>query len=175
MMEEKGAKIKTLILDVDGVLTDGHITFNDRGEETKSFHVRDGLGLRLLMRAGIEVIIITGRQSEVVAHRARELGIREVYQGIKDKGALCKKLMKEKKLEKDHLCCMGDDLPDLPLFHLAGLSIAVADAADEVRHEAGIVTKTRGGKGAVREACEMILKARKQWEETLSLFMKEKK
>jgi len=174
MMEDKAAKIKTLILDVDGVLTDGRITINDRGEEIKSFHARDGLGLRLLMNAGIDVIIITGRKSEVVAHRARELGIKEVYQGIKDKGALCKKLMKQKQLEKDQLCCIGDDLPDLPVFHLAGLSIAVADAATEVRHAAGIITKNEGGKGAVREACEIILKTRKTWEEALSSFMKKK-
>lgn len=174
MMEEKAAKIKTLILDVDGVLTDGHITFNDRGEEIKSFHVRDGLGLRLLMSAGIDVIIITGRKSEVVAHRAKELGIKEVYQGVKDKGALCEKLMKQKQLERDQLCCIGDDLPDLPVFHQAGLSIAVADASAEVRHAAGIITKTGGGQGAVREACEIILKSRKIWEEALSPFMKKK-
>jgi YrbI family 3-deoxy-D-manno-octulosonate 8-phosphate phosphatase len=174
MMEEKTAKIKTLILDVDGVLTNGKITINDSGEEIKSFHVRDGLGLRLLMSAGIDVIIITGRKSEVVAHRARELGIKEVYQGIKDKGALCRKLMKQKQLEKDQLCCIGDDLPDLPMFHQAGLSIAVADAAPEIRQAAGIITKNVGGEGAVREACEMILKAREIWEETLSPFMKKK-
>ena len=173
-MEEKTAKITTFILDVDGVLTDGHITINDRGEETKSFHVRDGLGLRLLMRAGIEVIIITGRKSEVVAHRAKELGIKEVYQGIKDKGALCKKLMKQKQLKKNQLCCMGDDLPDLPVFYQAGLSFAVANAAAEVRHAAGIITENRGGEGAVREACEIILKTRETWEEALSPFMKKK-
>ena len=110
MIDEKVAKIKLLILDVDGVLTDGQIIINDRGEEIKSFHVRDGQGLVLLMNAGIEVIIITGRKSEAVDHRAKELGIREVYQGVKDKGGLCKKLMKQKNLERDHLCCIGDDL-----------------------------------------------------------------
>ena len=175
MMENKAANINTLILDVDGVLTNGNITISDRGEEIKSFHVRDGLGLRLLMSAGIDVIIITGRKSEVVAHRAKELGIKEVYQGIKDKGALCKELMKQKHLEKDQLCCIGDDLPDLPLFYEAGLSIAVADAAPEVRQEAGIITKNKGGKGAVREACEIILKTRETWDEALAPFMKKKK
>lgn len=174
MMENKAANIKALILDVDGVLTDGNITLNDRGEEIKSFHVRDGLGLRLLMNAGIEVIIITGRKSEVVAQRARELGIREVYQGIKDKGALCEKLMRQKQLEKDQLCCIGDDLPDLPLLHRAGLSIAVADAAPEVRQDAGMITKSKGGKGAVREVCEIILKAREKWAEALLPYMKKK-
>jgi len=174
MLDEKAAKIKLLILDVDGVLTDGRIIINDRGEEIKSFHVRDGQGLKLLMNAGIEVIIITGRKSEAVAYRAKELGIREVYQGVKDKGALCKKLMVQKNLEKDHLCCIGDDLPDLPLFRLAGLSIAVADAADEVRQAAGIIAEKSGGKGAVREACEMILKTKEKWEDVLSPFVKKK-
>lgn len=173
-VEKQASKLKTLVLDVDGVLTDGRIHINDRGEEIKSFHVRDGQGLSLLMSAGIEVIIISGRNSEAVSHRAKELGIREVYQGVKDKGALLKKLMKQKKIERDHLCCIGDDLADLPLFHQAGLSIAVADAAPEVRHEAGIITKSGGGKGAVREACEMILKSLEIWDETLSLFLKQK-
>ena len=166
--------IKTLILDVDGVLTDGHILINERGEESKSFHVRDGQGLRLVMQAGIEVIIMSGRKSNAVSHRAKELGIRDVYQGVKDKGALLKKLIKQKKIESEHLCCIGDDLADLPLFHQAALSIAVADAAPEVRHEAGIITESGGGKGAVREACEMILKGLGLWEKTLSAFLKQK-
>ena len=167
-------KIKTLILDVDGVLTNGQILINDKGEEFKSFHVRDGQGLRLLMQAGIEVIIISGRKSEAVSHRAKELGIRDVYQGVKDKGVLLRKLIKQKKIECEHLCCIGDDLADLPLFHQAALSIAVADAAPEVRHEAGVITESGGGKGAVREACEMILKGLGIWEKTLSSFSREK-
>lgn len=166
--------IKTLILDVDGVLTDGRIIVNERGEESKSFHVRDGQGLRLLMHAGIDVIIISGRKSDAVSHRAKELGIHDVYQGIKDKGALLKKLIKQKKIENQHLCCVGDDLADLPLFRQAALSIAVADAAPEVRHAAGIITKNGGGNGAVREACEMILKDLGIWEKTLTSFLNEK-
>ena len=166
--------IKTIILDVDGVLTDGRIIINDRGEESKSFHVRDGQGLRLLMNAGIDVIIISGRKSDAVLHRAKELGIRDIYQGIQDKGALLRKLIKQKKIENQHLCCIGDDLADLPLFHQAALSIAVADAAPEVRRAAGIVTKNGGGNGAVREACEMILKDLGIWEKTLTSFLNEK-
>ena len=166
--------IKTLILDVDGVLTDGRIIINDRGVEFKSFHVRDGQGLRLLMNAGIDVIIISGRKSDAVLHRAKELGIRDIYQGIQDKGALLRKLIKQKKIENQHLCCIGDDLADLPLFHQAALSIAVADAAPEVRRAAGIVTKNGGGNGAVREACEMILKDLGIWEKTLTSFLNEK-
>lgn len=162
-MKEKSASIKLLILDVDGVLTDGRITMNERGEEIKSFNVKDGLGLKMLMSAGIEVVIITGRKSMVVEHRAKELGIDEVWQGIKDKKALCKKIIGEKGLKKKEVCCIGDDLPDLAMFMEAGLRIAVADGAEEVREKADFVTKKRGGYGAVREACEWILKSKGTW------------
>ncbi|MCJ7684537.1 MAG: HAD-IIIA family hydrolase [Desulfobacteraceae bacterium] len=162
-MKEKAARIKLLILDVDGVLTDGRITINERGEEVKSFNVKDGLGLKMLMSTGIEVVIITGRKSMVVEYRARELGIDEVWQGIKDKRVLCKKIIGEKGLEKEEVCCIGDDLPDLAMFMEAGLRIAVADGVEEVREEADFVTKKKGGYGAVREACEWILKSKGAW------------
>ena len=162
-MKEKSASIKLLILDVDGVLTDGRITMNERGEEVKSFDVKDGLGLKMLMSTGIEVVIITGRKSMVVEHRAKELGIDEVWQGIKDKGALSRKIIEEKGLEKNEVCCIGDDLPDLAMFMEAGLRIAVADGVEEVREEADFVTKKKGGYGAVREACEWILKSKGAW------------
>lgn len=166
MTEEWAARIKLLILDVDGVLTNGSIIMNDHGEEIKCFHVRDGHGLRLLMNAGIHVAIITGRKSKTVKHRARNLGIREVYQGVKDKESLAKELIQHKKLNKEQVCCMGDDLPDLPMFNQVGVSIAVADASPELRREADFVTKKRGGKGAVREVCELILKAQGKWPNT---------
>jgi len=152
-VKEKAARIKLLILDVDGVLTDGRITMNERGEEVKSFNVKDGLGLKMLMSTGIEVVIITGRKSMVVEHRAKELGIDEVWQGIIDKKALCKRIIGEKGLKKKEVCCIGDDLPDLAMFMEAGLRIAVADGVEEVREEAHFVTKKNGGAGAVREAC----------------------
>ena len=160
MIKEMAASIKLLILDVDGVLTDGRITINERGEEVKSFNVKDGLGLKMLMSTGIEVVIITGRKSIVVEHRAKELGIDEVWQGIKDKRALSKKIVEEKGLDKNEVCCIGDDLPDLAMFMEAGLRIAVADGVEEVREEADFVTEKKGGYGAVREACELILKSR---------------
>ncbi len=163
MTEEWAAKTKLLILDVDGVLTDGSIIMNDYGEEIKCFNVRDGHGLRLLMNAGIHVAFITGRKSKTVKHRARDLGIREIYQGVKDKESLVKKLIQHKKLDKEQVCCMGDDLPDLSMFNQVGVSIAVADACLELRTEADFVTKNRGGKGAVREVCELILKAQGKW------------
>ncbi|MBL7216825.1 MAG: HAD-IIIA family hydrolase [Desulfobacteraceae bacterium] len=162
-MKEKSASIKLLILDVDGVLTDGRITLNERGEEVKSFDVKDGLGLKMLMSTGVEVVIITGRKSMVVEHRAKELGIDEVWQGIKDKRALSRKIIEEKGLEKNEVCCIGDDLPDLAMFMEAGLRIAVADGVEEVREEADFVTKKKGGYGAVREVCEWILKSKGAW------------
>ncbi len=166
MNEEWAAKIKLLILDVDGVLTDGRIIMNDSGEEIKCFHVRDGHGLRLLMNAGIHVVIITGRKSKTVEHRAKDLGIQEVYQGVENKESLVKKLMLQKKVDKEQVCCMGDDLPDLPMFNQVGVSIAVADACSELRTEADFVTRKRGGKGAVREVCELILKTQGKWPNT---------
>lgn len=163
LIKEKAAKIKLLILDVDGVLTNGRITMNERGEEVKSFNVKDGLGLKMLMSAGIEVVIITGRQSIVVAHRARELGIKEVCQGVTDKREVCRRLIDKKGLMKLEVCCIGDDLPDLSMFVEAGLRIAVADAVKEVREEADFVTRKKGGYGAVREACELLLKSQGAW------------
>ncbi len=162
-MEDKAAGLKLLLLDVDGVLTDGRITLNEKGEEVKSFDVKDGFGLRLLMRDGIEVVIVTGRRSRVVAHRARELGIREVYQGISDKRVVCRRLIEKRGLTKLQVGSVGDDLPDLAMFHESGLCITVADAAREVREEADFITSKRGGYGAVREICEWILKCRGCW------------
>ena len=162
-MEEKTADIKLLFLDVDGVLTDGRITLSGSGEETKSFNVKDGLGLKLLMSAGIEVVIITGRESMVVTHRARELGIDGIFQGCADKQALCRQLIEERGLKKVEVCCIGDDLPDLAMFMETGLRVAVADAVREVRQEADFVTEKNGGYGAVREACEWILKRQGAW------------
>jgi 3-deoxy-D-manno-octulosonate 8-phosphate phosphatase (KDO 8-P phosphatase) len=162
-VEKKTNKIKLLFVDVDGVLTDGLITLNEGGEEIKSFHVKDGLGLKMLMSAGIEVVILTGRASGAVTHRAKELGIAEVYQGSGDKGAVCRQILRKKGIEKSEAGCIGDDLPDLAMFREAGLRVAVADAAEEVRKEADFVTFKNGGHGAVREACEWILKRQGEW------------
>lgn len=163
MREDWATRIRLLILDVDGVMTDGRIIINEHGEEIKCFHVRDGHGLKLLLGAGIDVVIISGRKSKTVEYRAKELGIREIYQGVKEKESLCRELLQRKKLTRDQVCCMGDDLTDLPMFNQAGIFIAVADAAAEVRDAAIYVTKNRGGNGAVREVCELILKAQHKW------------
>ncbi len=162
-MEDKAVHIKLLFLDVDGVLTDGRITLNEKGEEIKSFDVKDGLGLKLLIRDGIEVVVITGRRSRVVAHRARELGIREVYQGVFDKRRLCRGLIEKRGLTKPQVASIGDDLPDLAMFQESGLCMTVADAVREVREQADFIASRRGGRGAVREISEWILKCRGCW------------
>jgi 3-deoxy-D-manno-octulosonate 8-phosphate phosphatase (KDO 8-P phosphatase) len=157
------AKVKLLILDVDGVLTDGRIIMNDRGEETKHFNAKDGHGLRMLLQAGIEVALISGRNSAAAEFRARDLGISEVHLGIRDKAGVCADLIQRKRLVKPEVCCMGDDLPDLPLFEQSGTAVAVADAVPEIRAAAAFSAKNRGGQGAVRELCEAILKAKGLW------------
>ena len=170
MIDEKLSKIKLLVLDVDGVMTDGRIILNDGGDEIKAFDVKDGLGLKMLMSSGLEVAIITGRRSQVLAHRSRELGIEEVYQGVKDKSIVCQQLKKAKDLKKEQVCSLGDDIPDLAMFTASGLCIAVADAAKEVREAADFVTKNNGGFGAVREVCELILKCQGTWYSALAAF-----
>jgi len=162
-MTKNRSQIRLLFLDVDGVLTDGCITFNDRGEEIKTFHVKDGLGLKMLMRAGVEVAIITGRTSGALIHRAKELGIKELYQGVSDKSGLCREILLSKGVDPREAACMGDDLPDLAMFKEVGVRIAVSDAAEELRGAADLVTVHSGGHGAVREACEWILKRQGKW------------
>lgn len=163
MTKKAFAKVKLLILDVDGVLTDGRIILNDQGEETKHFNVKDGHGLRMLMQAGIEVALISGRNSRAAEFRAGDLGISEVHLGVRNKAGVCADLIQSKGLAKTEVCCMGDDLPDLPLFEQSGITVAVADAVPEIRAAADFSTKNRGGKGAVRELCEAILRAKGLW------------
>lgn len=158
-------KVKILILDVDGVMTDGKININDRGEEIKTFNVKDGYGIRLLLDAGIDVAIITSRRSETVDHRAWDLGIKLVYQGITDKRATCIQLLEEKGLTSGQACFIGDDLPDIPLLKYVGLPVAVADAVKEVHETAIYITNKNSGNGAVREVCELILKTQGAWPE----------
>ncbi len=174
MIEEIAKKIGLLVLDVDGVMTDGHIVMNELGQEIKFFNVKDGHGLRLLLDAGIDVAIITGRESKTVRHRAADLGISIVYQGIHDKESICKKIMEAKGLQKEQVCCIGDDLPDIPMFRCAGLPVAVADAAYETKKSALFITRAAGGHGAVREICEIILKAKGAWPVTEGIDEKNK-
>ena len=149
--------IRLLVLDVDGVLTDGRLYFGARGEALKAFHVRDGVGLKQLQRAGLEIAVISGRRSPVVAARCRELGVRHVLQGVGDKLAALTRLCARLKLTPAACACVGDDLPDVPLMRVAALSFAVADAHRAARHAADVVTRLPGGRGAVREVCDHLL------------------
>ena len=159
--------IKLLILDVDGVLTDGSIIYNNDAVETKVFNVRDGLGIRLLMEAGINVCIATGRSSEALYRRCKDLGITHIFDALSDKTIVLNKVLDKFDISVKETAFIGDDLPDIPLMQRAGFSIAVADADQEVKKIADAVTENRGGKGAVREICEAILKANGLWDEVL--------
>jgi 3-deoxy-D-manno-octulosonate 8-phosphate phosphatase (KDO 8-P phosphatase) len=150
-------KIKLLILDIDGVLTDGKIYISDDGIETKSFNIQDGLGLVLLLNNKINVAVISGRKSKAAKIRLRELGIKRVYFGIDDKTKILHKLKKELHIKNENIACIGDDIPDFALMQQVGFSIAVANAVKKIRNIADYTTKAKGGDGAIREACEMLL------------------
>lgn len=156
------ARVSLLVLDVDGVLTDGRLYYGVRGEALKVFHVRDGLGVKLLTAAGVTVAVISGRRSGMTARRCRELGIRHVIQGVEDKLAAFHRLREGLELASGACACVGDDVPDVPLMREVGLAFAVADAHPEARSAAHVVTRLRGGKGAVREVCDYLLTARER-------------
>jgi len=156
----KSKKIKLLLLDVDGVLTDGRIFLDNQGNELKAFHVRDGHGIKLAQRAGLIIGIITGRKSEVVSIRARELGIQEVHQGSIEKIAVYESLIKKYGVQDDEVAYVGDDVVDLDIFKRAGFAVAVADADPAVKPYVDLITKAEGGRGAVREFINLILKNR---------------
>jgi 3-deoxy-D-manno-octulosonate 8-phosphate phosphatase (KDO 8-P phosphatase) len=157
-------------MDVDGTLTDGTITYGDDGGETKSFHARDGAGIHLLKVAGIEAAIVTGRTSAAVTRRAAELGIREVVQGVTDKATAVRALRTQRNFQAGEVAYVGDDLSDLLAMREAGFSAAPADAATEVRGIATFVCTKAGGRGAVREAIEALLKREGRWDEILASF-----
>jgi 3-deoxy-D-manno-octulosonate 8-phosphate phosphatase (KDO 8-P phosphatase) len=169
-MRERLEKIRLLLLDVDGVLTDGGIVYDDHGVQTKVFDVKDGHGLKLLQRSGIRVGIITGRQSEVVNVRARELGIEIVHQGAKEKLVPYEQVLGALGLADEEVAYMGDDLPDLPVLRRAGWAVAPADAVEEVRSRVHHVTARPGGRGAVREVCELLLKETGRWTELTARY-----
>jgi 3-deoxy-D-manno-octulosonate 8-phosphate phosphatase (KDO 8-P phosphatase) len=164
-------QVQLLLLDVDGVLTDGGIIYNAAGEEIKRFHVKDGLGIRLLMETGIRVGIITGRRSPALTHRLNNLGIELVLDGIHDKAAALTDITARVGVDNRHISFLGDDLPDLPVMKRVGLAVAVADACYEVKESAHMITAAGGGKGAVRELCEAVLKAKGLWEGILERFL----
>lgn len=160
MIADLAAQLRLLVLDVDGVLTDGRLWFGPDGELMKAFHVRDGVGIKAVQGAGIEVAIISGRRSPAVERRAAELGIRHVRQGCADKAEALRALAAELGLTAASAACVVDDTPDLPMMALVALPIAVADAHPDVIAAAGHVTRAAGGAGAVREVCDLLLDAR---------------
>ena len=163
-------KIKLLLLDVDGVMTDGRIIYDNDGGETKAFDVKDGHGLKLVQRAGIQVGIITGRRSEVVARRATELGIELVYQGIKDKSLPFKEILERLSLTPAEVAYVGDDIVDLPVMRQVGFAATVADAMDDVKPFAHMIAERPGGRGAVREICDFLLKESGRWDSVTSHY-----
>ena len=166
---QQAQAIRLLILDVDGVLTDGRLYFGPKGETLKVFHVRDGHGLKMAQRAGIEVAFVSGRRSDAAYHRAKELGIIRFHEGVRDKVAVMEEILAAMQIEAAQVAAVGDDLVDLPLMGRVGLSVAVADAAPEVLTAAHWVTSLPGGRGAVREVCDLLLKAQGKWEGVVSL------
>jgi 3-deoxy-D-manno-octulosonate 8-phosphate phosphatase (KDO 8-P phosphatase) len=165
--------IKLLLLDVDGVMTDGRITYGSDGVELKSFDVKDGHGLKLLQRAGIEIGIITGRQSEVVTRRAEELGIELVYQNAKDKLIPFNEILEKRGLSPEEVAYVGDDVVDLPVMRRVGFAVTVADAVEDVKPFADLVTTRNGGRGAVREVCDLLLKNSGRWAAVADRYFKD--
>ncbi len=164
-------RIKLLIMDVDGVMTDGSVIYNDAGLETKVFDVRDGHGIKMLQRAGIKAAIITSRRSEAVTHRAKNLGIELLYQGAIEKVRAYEDLLQKEGLKQDETAYMGDDIVDIPILKRAGFRVCVPDAVDEVKQTAHYITKKHGGSGAVREVVELILKTQGRWEEAVKRYL----
>ncbi len=164
-IRDKARKIRWIILDVDGVMTDGNIIYDGHGVETKNFNVRDGHGIKLAQRAGLRFAIITGRSSEVVNKRAEELGIEELYQGAIRKMEAYDDISRRLGWKDEEVAFIGDDLIDLPVLRRVGLSAVVADADPETREQVDLVLTHAGGRGAVREFIELVLKAQDKWKE----------
>jgi len=167
-IRRRAQTIRLLLLDVDGVLTDGRLYFGPQGETLKVFHVRDGHGLKMAQRAGIEVAFLSGRRSDAAYHRARELGINRFFEGLRDKLTVMREMEADLKISATQVAVVADDLVDLPIMARAGLAVAVADAAPEVAAAAHWVTQGPGGRGAVREVCDLLLKTQGKWTEAVS-------
>lgn len=169
-VQKKAKKIKFLILDVDGVLTSGGIILDSKNNELKIFNVRDGHGLVMLHKSGIGIAVITGRHSRAVERRMKELGITEVYQGAREKLRILKEIMEKYGLKKEEIAVMGDDIIDLSILSRAGFSVAPQDAHEEVKKVVDYITEDKAGKGAVRELCDIILKAKGLWDKFIDEY-----
>jgi len=157
LLSQKAKNIKLAIFDVDGVFTNGKLYYNEQGEQTKAFSVQDGLGIKLLQRSGVTVAIITAKVSPIIETRMNQLGIEHIYQGYEKKLPAYNELLNKLKLSNEQVSYAGDDLPDLPLIQRAGLGIAVANAVTIVQEHADFITQQTGGRGAIREICELIM------------------
>ncbi len=169
-LDAKCRRIELILSDVDGVLTDGTLAFDNQGIEIKRFHIRDGLGVRLWQRAGYRFGIITGRNSQIVKMRAEELGVEIVRQGVDSKLPVAREILEHLQLDMQQLCYIGDDLPDIPLIRAAGLGVAVSDAADEALDSADYTTQVAGGRGAARDVVELILRNQRRWDDLVQRF-----
>ncbi|GBE48489.1 3-deoxy-D-manno-octulosonate 8-phosphate phosphatase KdsC [bacterium BMS3Bbin12] len=170
-LRTRAARVRLLVFDVDGVLTDGSLYLGDDGREYKAFHSRDGHGMKMLMDSGVQIAIITGRESEVVRCRMADLGVRHVLQGRTDKAAAFRHLLDELHVDAEDTAYVGDDVVDIPAMRRAGLAIAVRDAHPLVVRNAHWVSAVEGGRGAAREVCELIMDARGTLDEQLSRFL----
>lgn len=169
-LDQRLQPIQLILSDVDGVLTNGGISYDNQGIESKQFHVRDGLGIKIWQKLGNRFGVITARSSHIVKMRMSELGVDLVRQGLENKLPVAMKIIEELKLKPEEVCFIGDDLADLALMNRVGLAASVADGAPEVRNIAQIVTKASGGHGAVRELIETVLKSQDRWNEVVKSF-----
>ena len=164
-------ELKCLITDVDGVLSDGYLHLSNNGDEFKSFHVHDGMGLKLLMHAGIQVAVITTSENNIIDTRMNQLGIEHYYSGFIDKCAAYKDLKKKLNLQDNNFAYIGDDLPDIPVMLQVGLKLTVADAQPEVKEIADYISKAKGGHGAVREICNIIISKLKLKQQAIEKYL----
>ena len=171
-IQERAEKIKLLILDVDGILTDGRIIYDSKGRDLKLFDVHDGLGVHLLSRMGIKTILITAKASKAIKPRARDMRVDKVYGSIVPKTKVYEKVLKDYELSNDEVCFMGDDLVDMGILRRVGLPISVPNACEEVKELSAYITEKKGGRGAVREVAELILKSQDKWQEAIRLYDK---
>jgi len=172
-LQEKLKRVKLLVLDVDGVITDGRVMLSESGGEVGCFDIKDGIGIRAIVLSGLRVAVISGRRSEVVKRRCEHLGVEDVCQGHQDKLKPLMEILRKHGIEPEETCYVGDDIIDIPVLRIVGLSACVADAAAEVRPACDLVLSNNGGRGAVREIAQMILEAQGKWKDILQKFMDE--
>ena len=171
MIHQKCQPIQLILSDVDGILTDGEVEFNNQGIETKRFNIRDGLGIKLWQKVGYHFGLITSRTSQIVKIRATELGIDLVRQGVAQKLATLDEIARSLELDYEQICYIGDDFPDLPCIKAVGLGVTVPEASEEILSAADYITQCHGGRGAVRDLVETILKAQRRWDGVIQQYM----